>query len=773
MADTITTKRVTQYELSLEHTQFLRITNRGQGFWRFQVGEKEEISLPDYTAIEESTENEFQVSEEERIVRVYDKDIICELCIDAEWGMLNSITYSFLKHGGTEILAQGMLLRRYEHGIQCSVDTDSSWRVLGLGEKTGGLNKKGNIWEMWNTDEPTQFAETDPLYASIPIFFHHRPGQCLGVLVNSTARLVFDCGKTYNREILVSVPEPNLDICMAFGDGLSSIQKGIAELAGYISLPPIWSLGFHQSRYSYYSDMQVKNVVSEFRRRRIPCDVIHLDIHYMDYFRVFTWNNTRFPNIVAFIEEMKKQNIHFIAIVDPGVKVDEDYPVYQEGIEKGLFVTRDDGTVYIGEVWPGDAVYPDFFNKETHEFWAKWHSKLLGMGISGIWNDMNEPANFSNTDDLASHGRSLPSKTEVIFDGKKVPFDRLHNAYGTAMAIATIHAFAKHAPERRPFILTRAASLGAQRHAALWTGDNTSWWEHLRQAVPMLLNLGLSAFPFVGGDVGGFQEESNAELYTRWMGAACLMPFFRGHSVLDSGNHEPWAFDEQCEEDCRSFISLRYRLLPYLYTQFYLASRSGVPIMRSLGYEFENDIIAHNVQDQFLVGDALLVAPILVEGNRARTVYLPDTTEWYEWETKRIHKGGAQVQARGELSDLPMYVKAGSIIANEHPREHTGEERNTPLILHVYPDKKGCGSQTLYIDAGEGMEYMKGEYLVIECDYTDHVCALRLRDGHGLFPWEGVRVQVFDDPIRDGEEIFAQSFFLSNQEIMIETTSST
>ncbi len=757
--------------LSQNEEAYLRITRLENAIWRIQVqNDREVLKLPDYTDIEKMSLTRFSVSHEGQRVSIQDDRFAMQ--VDVETADYPSLRILFLLHDyHTDVVfIREMLIRPYEAGMQCIIHTDTNWSVLGLGEKSGSLNKKGRVWEMWNTDEPRQFADTDPLYASIPLFFHHKPGTCVGYLINSTARVTFDCAAAQKDKIIVSIPESHVDYCICVGDSLRDAHKRLTALGGRMELPSLWSLGFHQSRYSYYSAMQVRHVVKEFRTRGIPCDALHLDIHYMDYFRVFSWDELRFPDLAAFIQDMRAQGIHLITIVDPGVKVDENYPVYREGSAQNLFIRREDGSLYVGEVWPGPAAYPDFFNEKTQNFWIDWHKELLGKGISGIWNDMNEPANFRNIDDPSSHGPTVPGSTVTGYKQKDIPFNLVHNAYGTAMAETTVRAFAKYAPQKRPFVLTRAASFGAQRYAALWTGDNTSWWEHLRQMIPMLLNLGLSGFSFVGSDVGGFQQNANAELYTRWMAAACLMPFFRAHSELNSHNHEPWAFGKTCENCCRAFISLRYQLLPYIYTNFYATVQTGAPVMQSLGYAFENDEQARFIQDQYLIGSDLLVAPILSEGAFARSVYLPHGADWYLWDTSKYLQGGGHYLANGAWDDLPLYVRAGSIVPTEGVRLHTAEKRSENLLLTIYPDSNARARGMLYVDAGEGFEHREGYFLVLEIFYENGSCRICRRSGSGEFPWPGICARVMLPEQVDASVTCNEHYFQDHDEVVIEVT---
>ncbi len=453
---------------------------------------------------------------------------------------------------------------------------------------------------------------------------------------------------------------------------MPAILARYTELTGRMSLPPRWALGYHQCRWSYYPDSWVRKLAQEFRARQMPCDAIWLDIDYMDGYRDFTWHPQRFPDPQGLLDALHQQGFRVVTILDPGVKQDPTYHVYQQGARAGYFCTTPDGQVFHGPVWPGMAAFPDFSRAEVRRWWGDLHATLLQVGVDGIWNDMNEPTltgHFAPELDVP-RGSTLAPHVQHGSEGQSLPHLALHNAYGSLMAQAAHEALARLRPDTRPFVLTRSAYAGVQRYAALWTGDNSSRWEHLRLAMPMCLNISLSGVAFVGVDVGGFWGNSDAELLTRWMQLGALLPFYRNHSSAHTTHQEPWAFGEPFESINRQYLELRYRLLPYLSTLFYEAAMTGAPIMRPLLWHYLNDPTTWEIEDQFLLGRDLLAAPIYEPGSSARRLYLP-TGEWASfWSGERFH-GPAWIEARAPLDELPLFVRAGAFLPLGPIMQHT------------------------------------------------------------------------------------------------------
>ncbi|HSR34466.1 MAG TPA: TIM-barrel domain-containing protein, partial [Anaerolineae bacterium] len=465
---------------------------------------------------------------------------------------------------------------------------------------------------------------------------------------------------------------------------------------------------------------RVRELAAEFRQRRIPCDVIHLDIHYMDGYRIFTWSRDRFPDPPRLLAGLREQGFRVISIIDPGVKVDPGYHVHDEGLAHDAFCKLPDGTLFRGPVWPGECYFPDFTDPKTRFWWGGLYRPLLEAGVAGFWNDMNEPAIFGGT---------MPENLPHSYEGQGALHGEMHNVYGLQMARATAEGLRRLRPQERVPLITRAGYAGLQRYALVWTGDNHSTWTQLRLGVSMCLNLGLSGVPFCGPDVGGFASDCDGELLTRWTQIGALTPFFRNHSALGTDQQEPWVFGEPYESICRRWIELRYELLPYIYTAAWQAAQSGLPMMRPLSLAFADDAHTHSLDDQFLLGDALLVAPIGYPGQISRRVYLPGGS-WYDFWTG--HRLSGEITAEAPLERMPLYVRAGSVLPMGPVMQHTGEWPPEILHLHVYP---GNGESWLYEDDGHSLAYQSGEFQVTRfvCESTADGSVTLRRNVQGQF----------------------------------------
>jgi len=578
--------------------------------------------------------------------------------------------------------------------------------LFGLGGTTGPLDRRGQVREFWNIDvlghAPAIHPGLKSLYVSIPFAISLRDGRAAGLFWDNPARQCWNLGQAGPDRWTMSADSGEIDLYLFLGPTVSAVVARYSELTGTTPMPPRWALGYHQCRYSYESAERVEQVAGEFRRRKLPCDVLYLDIHHMDAYRVFTFGRT-FPKPADLIRRLARRGFKVVAIVDPGVKDDPGFGVLRRGVEADAFVKEVDGkTDFVGEVWPGRSRFPDFLNPGTRDWWGLEQKALLDVGVAGVWNDMNEPANFARPDKTLP-----PDALHRTMDGPR-PHAEVHNLYGQEMARASREGSLRHAPDRRPFVITRAGYAGIQRHALVWTGDNSSTWEHLDETVRMLLNLSVSGVPFCGADVGGFLGNATPELYARWMQFAAFTPFFRGHTDLGTRDHEPWAFGSETEEICRSSLTIRYRLLPLLYALFAEAHRTGSPVMRPLFWRYQNDPVAVACGDQFLLGDDLLVAPVLRAGAVARSVYLPNDI-WYDFWTGERFEGGDHVLADAPLDRIPLFVRAGAVIPMGRERQSIGPRDDEGQVqLHVWPGHSGA--LEWYEDDGTTMQHESGRF---------------------------------------------------------------
>lgn len=585
----------------------------------------------------------------------------------------------------------------------------------GFGERTSLLDKRSRRYTCWNVDPVDRHEDhgpgTDTMYQSIPFFLALRPRVGgFGLFFNNTYQTVFDMGQSFLDQYSILASGGELDYYLIYGPSPRQIVENYTALTGRMSLPPRWALGYQQCRWSYFPEAQVREIAAGLRANRLPADVIHLDIDYMDGYRVFTWDKNHFPNPSKLIADLAEDGFQVVTILDPGVKYDpnSDYEVYNQGEAKDYFVRKPDGEVFHGFVWPDDSVFPDFVRPEVREWWGGLHKELLEAGIKGIWNDMNEPAISDRP--FSENGLKIDFPMDSLLGSpeERVTNAEIHNMYGYLEDVATYQGLRKLQPDTRPFLLTRSGYAGIQKMAAVWTGDNTAVWEHLEMAMPQLANLGLSGISFTGTDIGGFAGAGSGELWARWIELGAFYPFARGHSALGTSQKEPWVFGEEVTTIVRKYLELRYRLLPYIYNLFEESTRSGVPIMRPLLYHFWQDPATLELHDQVMLGEGLMLAPVYRPGQEYRHVYFPEAT-WYDFWT-----GGPVTErhllAYAPLDHLPLYAKGGSIIPFGPVIQHTGERPLDQLTLQVYLDDQGQAQGYLYEDDGISFGYERGEH---------------------------------------------------------------
>jgi len=616
----------------------------------------------------------------------------------------------FTDHSGCLLAHNPQLAWDETNSVSSVFVSSENAHYYGLGEKTGFLDKRGERYEMWNSDIfAPHVPEIEALYQSIPYVLVHKQEGAYGIFLDNPGRSFFDM-RSASDAFTIRAETGGFDYYFINGPQIKDVVKRYTALTGRIQLPPEWAIGYHQSRYSYMSQDEVLNLARTFREKQIPCDVIYLDIHYMDGYRVFTFDPDRFPDPKAMMAELKELGIRVVPIVDPGVKLDPEYRVFKEGADKGFYCVKADGGPFVGPVWPGMSVFPDFTEDQVSEWWGDLHRFYTDMGIEGIWNDMNEPAVFNET-------KTMDVDTLHGNNGSPVTHGEIHNLYGLLMSKATSEGLKRNLGGNRPFVLTRAGYAGIQRYAAVWTGDNRSFWEHMSMAMPMVLNLGLSGIAFSGPDIGGFAHHSSGELLARWTQMGALFPYCRNHSELSTIRQEPWSFGPEVERICREYIELRYRLMPFLYSLFRESAETGLPIIRPLVLEYPEDPNVTNLCDQFLLGNQLLVAPIYRPGTDHRAVYLPKGI-WLDYWTGQKLEGGRHILAHAPLDTLPLYVKEGAIIPHAALVQSTMEQVADILSVNVYCSGNASGEFEFYEDDGLTFDHENGKYnlyrLVVE-----------------------------------------------------------
>lgn len=590
-------------------------------------------------------------------------------------------------------------------------------RCLGLGERLHGLNRRGCVHTLFNTDNNPHVPSIDSMYKSIPFLIVQHHQRCYGIFLDSPARQRWLLDTEMNGSASVELLSRRGWQLYLFSQGsLSDVVHAYTTLTGRSKLPPVWSLGHQQSRWSYPDEETVRQLANEFRQRRIPCDGLVLDIDYMDDYRVFTSSQERFPNFKQMIEDLSAQNFKVTAIIDPGVKKDGKFFVFSDGKKHDYFCKRADGKPFFAKVWPGMSAFPDFIREDVRLWWAALHGFHAENGVCGIWNDMNEPAMFDHRHPLDPDARELPPDDKQMFVQKTpegtVGHFEVRNLYGMEMCHASQAGMLALKPLERPFVLSRSGYAGIQRYAAVWLGDNSSWWEHLAMSIPMLVNMGLSGVPFCGVDVGGFSGDASPELLVRWYAAGIFYPFFRNHCALWGRPQEPWSFGPLVEQNCRKLIEVRYRLLPYIQQLFYEHMRSGAPLMRPLSWQYPDDEFAAQVEDQFMFGRDFLVTPILKSGQTMRSVYLP-SGRWHSFEGDRVLEGGRLHQVAFKLAEVPAFVREGAVVPLADVMQSTDEYATIPITFSCYGDS---GDGVFIDDDGWSNDYTEGrfnEWLVI------------------------------------------------------------
>ena len=574
----------------------------------------------------------------------------------------------------------------------------------GLGEKAAHLDKRRGEFSMWNSDTFGYQEGTDPVYQSIPFYLGWQRGAAFGIFFDNSYRTHFDFGASSQEYAAFSAEGGEMNYYFFQGPSIRKILARYTELTGRMPLPPMWALGHQQSRYSYYPDTLAEEIVRRYRQEDLPLDVLHLDIHYMDGFRVFTWNPQRFPNPKAFTDKLRARGVKVVTIVDPGIKYrDPGYSVYEDGAAQDFFLKRSDGRPYVARVWPGDSVFVDFTKEAAARWWGDLHRAYTDAGVAGIWNDMNEPSDFND--------QTGKSQMDVVaYDGgENSPYAQYRNVFALNEARATYEGLQRLRPNQRPYVITRAGYAGIQRYATVWTGDNRSTWDALALSLPMFMTLGLSGEPFSGADIGGFMGRTDPELLVRWYQVGFLTPFCRNHAGIDSPDHEPWRFGKYYEDIIRKYLKLRYRLLPFLYTALEESHRTGLPMLRPLLLNYQDDENVLGIDDEFMIGADLLAAPILKPNLTARLVYLPRGL-WFDYWTGAAQQGGHMIRVEAPLETAPLFVRAGAILPTSPEMNYVGMKPTDPVRFEIYPDAQGQASATLYEDDGVTEDYRQGKF---------------------------------------------------------------
>ncbi|MCX0388359.1 glycoside hydrolase family 31 protein [Clostridium perfringens] len=688
------------------------------------IGDKYEESISTNGVVDNLEKGEFIVEEDSNFVIIKGTKVLT--FVDK-----NTTEISFKDLDGNIINEDFQPSFKDEKGNVYISKVNDCLAYYGLGEKGGDLNKKGCYTENFNTDDPETDDDSITYYKTIPFYVALKEEATYGIFFDNSFRSYFDMGKEMGDRIFFGAIGGQIQYYFIPGENIKEVVKNYTALTGRMEMPPLWSLGYQQCRFSYFSQEEVRELVKTFEEKDIPLDVVYLDIDYMDGFRVMTFKTPNFDDAAGLIGDLKEKGIRTITIIDPGVKVDEEYDVFKRGKEGNHFTKKLDGEMFIGAVWPGDSAFPDFSNKDCREWWKSELKKFISEhGMDGIWNDMNEPCVFNN-DHKTMLETCLHNSDNGVIEHKE-----FHNRYGFEMSRCSKEAQEELHPNERGFSMTRATYAGGQRYSSVWTGDNMSLWSQMRMSISMNANLGISGFSFVGNDVSGFGLDSSEELFIRWMEMGPFIPIFRNHSNMYTRRQEPWAFGPRAEKIAKKSIELRYELLPYIYDLYYISHKEGLPIFRPMIMEYEKDMNLLNMREQFMLGENMIVAPVLYEGERSKTVYLPKGS-WFNYFTMEKLQGGKWYKLPCELDEILVFVKEGAIIPTYNKKFRNVKERPKNILLKVFGENaKGFH----YNDDGHTMEYLEGKYTYMDIKVVDGKEELKLiNNGYSI---EDIEIEI-------------------------------
>tara|TARA_R110000796_G_scaffold35017_3_gene90213 strand:+ start:197106 stop:199505 length:2400 start_codon:yes stop_codon:yes gene_type:complete len=654
----------------------------------------------------------------------------------------------------------------YEYGgniVKMSKITKTGESFYGMGDKATHSNLKGKRITNWVTDQYAYGKDQDPLYKAIPFYVGLTDNKAYGIFFDNTFKTQFDFANEKRHVTSFWADGGEMNYYFIYGPDMEKVVRLYTDLTGTPELPPLWALGFQQSKWSYYPESRVKEIANTFRDLKIPCDGLYLDIDYMDGFRCFTWDKKLFPDPKRMISELAEDGFKTVVMIDPGIKIDRDYWIYQEAMKNDYFCKRGDGPLMHGKVWPGECNFPDFTNPEVRKWWAGLYKEFMAdLGVHAVWNDMNEPAV------MEVPTKTAPLDTRHDYDGHPTTHRKAHNIYGMQMVRATFNGVKKYVYPKRPFVITRAAFAGTQRYASTWSGDNVATWEHLWIANVQIQRMCMSGYSFIGSDIGGFAEQPDGELFARWIQLGIFHPFCRVHSSGDHGDQEPWSFGTEITDIVRKFIELRYKLLPYLYTMFYKYSKEGLPMLRSLVLYDQEDPQTHFRTDEFIFGQQILVCPIQEPNSKGRRMYIP-RGKWYNYWTGEVVNGGMEKWVVADIDKIPFFVKEGAIIPKYPVQQYVGEIELSELILDVY-FKLGIENSTVYEDDQDGYDYKKGRYSLRNFKLNGKEKELiiqQFKDGTFVTSYETFKIRLHGLPYKiasimvDNENVSLQDVKLS------------
>ena len=610
--------------------------------------------------------------------------------------------------------------------------------VYGLGENMRGINKRGFHYTSSCVDDPMHTEGKTSLYGAHN-FLVVDGNPCFGIFVDFPGVISFDVSYTYYDKLIIEPTENNVVLYIIDGESPLDIIRQFRSIIGRSYIPPRWAFGYQQSRWGYKNAKDILEVADQYQNNHYPLESIFLDIDYMDRLKDFTVDPKRFPNFAEFVQKMKDRNLHLVPIIDAGVKIEEGYSIYDEGVEKGHFCKRADGSNFVAAVWPGDTHFPDVLNKDAREWFGSKYDILISQGIDGFWNDMNEPAIFYSKESMDELDAMIkdycdPNSNRTNFfdikeackamsgnpkdfkrfyhnmDGKMVRHDRVHNLFGYNMTRAAGEAFDKICPNKRLLMFSRSSYIGMHRYGGIWTGDNNSWWSHLLLNIKMMPSLNMCGFLYSGADIGGFGENTSRDLMLRWLAFGLFTPLMRNHSAIYTRDQEIYRFEEP--EKFAAILELRYRLLPYLYSEFVKAALNDSLYFSPLGLVFPEDAHAKRVEDQLFVGESIMIAPVYEQNARGRYVYLPEAMRYIrfssatEYTSEVLPAGHHYIDVA--LHEVPIFIREHHILPLADVAENSATLNTDKLTLLTFG--QGESSYTLYEDDGYGKDFTKPEH---------------------------------------------------------------
>lgn len=615
--------------------------------------------------------------------------------------------------------------------------------VYGLGENVRGINKRGWHYISNNSDDPNHREDRTSLYASHN-FIIVDGRERFGLFIDYPGKLDFDIGYTEHNTISITAEDMNLDLYVLEGERLKDIVKGFRQMIGRSYIAPKWAFGYGQSRWSYMTADEIREVVKMHRENHIPLDSVYMDIDYMERYKDFTVSEEAFPDFSAFVEEMKQQNIHLVPIIDAGVKIEKGYDIYEEGVEKGYFCKEEDGSNFVAAVWPGLVHFPDMLNPQARRWFGHKYKVLLDQGIDGFWNDMNEPAIFYSEKRIAEaidktqefKGKNMDldvfSEFQAVtgnlsnspedyrsfyhnVDGKgtMIRHDKVHNLFGYNMTRAAGEAFEELEPEKRVLMYSRSSYTGMHRYGGIWQGDNLSWWSHIKLNMSMMPSLSMMGILYTGADLGGFGADTTEDLLLRWLEFGIFTPLMRNHSAMGTRRQEVYRFGNM--EAMKKIIGLRYGLLPYLYSEYMKAVLKDEMYFKPLSFDYEKDAFAAKVEDQLLLGDSIMVAPVYEQNAEGRYVYLPEAMKLVKFRslterTEEILPAGHHYVPIA-LDEAAIFIRPNKVLPLSKGGESVPEVDFTDLELLGYVTDEAV--YEWYDDDGYGKDYDNPENYMI------------------------------------------------------------